>query len=56
MADRIAVMNAGKIMQVGSPIDVFGKPANIFVAGFIGVPPMSFFEGTLIEKEKTLFY
>jgi len=54
MADRIAVMNAGKIMQVGSPIDVFEKPANIFVAGFIGVPPMNFFEGTLIEKQNNL--
>ncbi len=55
MADRIAVMNAGKIMQVGSPIDVFEKPANIFVAGFIGVPPMNFFEGTLVEKEGVMF-
>ena len=44
MGDRIAVMNAGKIMQVGEPMEVFKKPANLFVAGFVGSPPMNFFE------------
>lgn len=47
MGDRVAVMNNGKIMQVGPPLDVFRKPSNIFVAGFIGTPPMNFFECTL---------
>ncbi|WFO74650.1 ABC transporter ATP-binding protein [Desulfurococcaceae archaeon MEX13E-LK6-19] len=55
MADRIAVMNEGKVMQVGTPIEVFEKPANMFVAGFIGVPPMNFMEGTLVEKENKLY-
>lgn len=47
MADRVAIMNYGKVMQVGSPIEVFRKPANLFVAGFIGTPPMNFFECNL---------
>ncbi len=55
MADRIAVMNKGRIQQVGSPRDVFERPANMFVAGFIGVPPMNFMEGTLLEKNGELF-
>lgn len=55
MADRIAVMNKGKIMQVGTPREVFEKPANIFVAGFIGVPPMNFFDGTLKEVDNRLY-
>jgi len=53
MGDRIAVMDAGRIMQVGEPLEVFRKPANLFVAGFIGTPPMNFFEGSLvIEGDK----
>src|SRR5512138_1374475 len=43
MGHRIAVMNAGKIQQVGTPLEVYDKPANIFVAQFIGTPPMNFF-------------
>ncbi len=41
LGDRVVVMNQGKIMQVGSPLDLFYKPANTFVAGFIGRPPMN---------------
>jgi len=55
MADKIAVMNKGRVMQVGRPTDVFERPQNMFVAGFIGVPPMNFMEGTLIAKEDKLF-
>ena len=47
MGDKIAVMNHGKIMQIGRPIEVFKKPANLFVAGFIGTPPMNFFDCSL---------
>ena len=47
MGDRIAVMNAGRIQQVGAPLEVYDKPANVFVAQFIGTPPMNFFEGTV---------
>jgi multiple sugar transport system ATP-binding protein len=49
MGHRIAVMNAGKIQQVGSPLDVYDKPANVFVAQFIGTPPMNFFDATVTE-------
>ena len=55
MADKIAVMNNGRVMQIGRPIDVFERPQNMFVAGFIGIPPMNFMVGTLIAKEDKLF-
>ncbi|MET3615579.1 multiple sugar transport system ATP-binding protein [Rhizobium aquaticum] len=45
MADRIVVLNAGQIEQVGSPIDLYSRPANLFVAGFIGSPRMNFITG-----------
>ena len=46
MADRIVVLNAGEIAQVGSPIELYHKPADTFVAGFIGNPRMNFFDVT----------
>ncbi len=46
MADRIVIMRAGLIMQVGTPKEVYNKPENIFVAGFIGSPAMNFFTVT----------
>jgi multiple sugar transport system ATP-binding protein len=42
MADKIVVLNGGQIEQVGSPLDLYHRPANIFVAGFIGSPKMNF--------------
>ena len=45
MGDRIVVMESGKVQQVADPMALYGKPANKFVAGFIGMPPMTFFEG-----------
>ncbi len=47
MGDRIAVMNAGIIQQLGAPQDLYDHPANLFVAGFIGSPSMDFFNATL---------
>ncbi len=46
MADRIVVLNQGRIEQVGSPLDLYHRPANRFVAGFIGSPTMNFVEVT----------
>jgi multiple sugar transport system ATP-binding protein len=43
MADRIVVLNAGAIEQVGSPLELYNRPANRFVAGFLGSPRMNFF-------------
>ncbi len=45
MGDRIAVLNAGLIQQLGSPQELYDRPANLFVAGFIGSPAMDFFDG-----------
>lgn len=42
LADRIVVLNAGKIEQIGSPMELYDQPANMFVAGFMGSPPMNF--------------
>jgi multiple sugar transport system ATP-binding protein len=47
MGHRIAVMNAGKIQQVGTPLEVYDTPANVFVAQFVGTPPMNFFSATV---------
>jgi multiple sugar transport system ATP-binding protein len=47
MGDRICVMKDGRIMQVASPLELYNKPDNMFVAGFIGSPPMNFFKGRL---------
>lgn len=55
LADRIAVMNNGLIMQVGRPLDVYNKPNNIFVAGFIGSPAMNALQVDLVEENDTLF-
>jgi multiple sugar transport system ATP-binding protein len=51
MADRIAVMNLGKIQQIGTPKEIYGQPRNEFVAGFIGEPPMNFAECELARED-----
>ncbi len=50
MSDLIAVMHQGVVQQFGTPAEVYGKPANLFVAGFIGSPPMNFLEGEIKDK------
>ena len=45
MADRIAVMSGGLVQQMGTPDEIYERPANIFVAGFVGSPAMNFIEG-----------
>jgi len=47
LADRVVVMNAGRIQQVGTPTDIYNSPANTFVASFIGSPAMNLVEGDL---------
>jgi multiple sugar transport system ATP-binding protein len=47
LADKIVVMNQGRIQQAGSPTEVYEDPTNLFVAGFIGTPPMNFIAGKL---------
>jgi len=50
MADRIVIMKDGYIQQIGTPKDVYNSPSNIFVGGFIGTPPMNFFNGTFTKN------
>jgi multiple sugar transport system ATP-binding protein len=47
MGDRICVMKEGNILQVAEPLTLYNRPENLFVAGFIGSPPMNFFRGTI---------
>jgi len=51
LADRIAVMKDQKIQQLGSPLELYHHPANLFVAGFVGSPRMNFVEGTLEQAD-----
>ncbi|MBI5042493.1 MAG: ABC transporter ATP-binding protein [Nitrospirae bacterium] len=44
LGDRIAVMNAGRISQIGAPDEIYNEPSDTFVAGFVGIPPMNFIE------------
>jgi len=50
MADRIVVLNAGRIEQYGSPLELYERPANLFVAGFIGSPRMNLIGGVAAER------
>ncbi|HEY6564052.1 MAG TPA: sn-glycerol-3-phosphate ABC transporter ATP-binding protein UgpC [Pirellulaceae bacterium] len=51
LGDRIVVMQQGRIQQVGTPLEVYRQPANRFVAGFVGMPPMNFFDGNLERRD-----
>ncbi|MEI7481886.1 MAG: sn-glycerol-3-phosphate ABC transporter ATP-binding protein UgpC [Elusimicrobiota bacterium] len=55
LAGRIMVMNHGIIQQVGTPIEVYRKPENLFVAGFIGSPTMNFIRGKLCAQGEKLY-
>ena len=54
LADRIIIMKDGYIEQIGSPIEVFSKPANVFVATFIGSPPMNIFAAEIINSNNKI--
>jgi len=56
MGDRIAVMKEGVVQQAAAPMEVYRHPANMFVAGFIGSPPMNFFRGTLIRDGDGMYF
>ena len=51
LGDRIVIMKDGFIQQIGTPQEVFDRPSNLFVAGFIGSPQMNFFDGQLSKKD-----
>jgi multiple sugar transport system ATP-binding protein len=54
MADRIAVMDHGVLQQVGTPLEIYNQPANVFVAGFIGAPGMNLLPGRLANTDRGL--
>jgi multiple sugar transport system ATP-binding protein len=56
LGQRVAVMDHGVIQHVGAPMDLYHHPANLFVAGFIGSPPMNFFDGALVQKGTGLIF
>ncbi|WP_029354841.1 ABC transporter ATP-binding protein [Bosea sp. 117] len=53
MADRIAVMSNGRMVQIGSPLEVYDRPKTKFVAGFMGAPPMNLFRGANVNGRVT---
>ncbi|HCL63519.1 MAG TPA: sugar ABC transporter ATP-binding protein [Rhizobium sp.] len=55
MADRIVVMNKGRVEQIGTPMELYDFPINLFVADFIGSPSMNFIEGTVTSENGSLF-
>jgi multiple sugar transport system ATP-binding protein len=55
LGDRVVVMNHGLIQQVGEPLELYNNPANKYVAGFIGSPPMNFSNVQIIEDRGTLY-
>ena len=50
LADKIVVLNAGRIEQIGAPMELYNKPANVFVAGFIGSPQMNFIDAAALGR------
>ncbi len=53
LADRIVILNDARIQQIGTPAEIYARPANTFVAGFIGSPPMNLIQGTLADGTMT---
>ena len=51
MGDRIAVMNEGRLEQIGTPDEIYNRPATLFVAGFVGSPPMNLIEGEIVMQD-----
>ena len=56
LGDRIVIMKDGYVNQIGTPVEVFSKPVNLFVAGFIGMPVMNFFDGCKLLLENGVYY
>jgi multiple sugar transport system ATP-binding protein len=56
LGDRIVIMKDGYVNQIGTPQDLFDRPVNLFVAGFIGMPVMNFFDNSRLEKKDGVYY
>jgi len=55
MGDRVCIMNEGKVVQIGAPLDVYRNPSDTFVARFLGSPPMNLLKGRLESRDGRLF-
>ena len=56
LGGRVAVMKDGKLQQAAGPMDLYRRPANLFVAGFVGSPPMNFFQGRLAQNGAGMYF
>jgi len=56
LGDRIVVMKDGRVQQCGSPLEVYDTPANRFVGGFVGTPPMNFLDGRLVGEDGAVHF
>ena len=56
LGDRIVIMKDGLVNQIGTPQEVFNRPVNLFVAGFIGMPVMNFFDNCKVVLENGVYY
>lgn len=56
LGDRVVVMDQGIIQQCDTPLNVYHRPANRFVAGFLGMPPMNFLQGSLSQEHNTIYF
>jgi multiple sugar transport system ATP-binding protein len=56
LGDRVAVLNQGRLQQIGAPIDAYERPRNVFVAGFFGSPSMNLVEGRVTDDEGEAFF
>jgi multiple sugar transport system ATP-binding protein len=56
LGDRVVVMKDGIVHQCAGPLEIYDSPVNRFVAGFVGTPPMNFFEGRIVESDEALYF
>lgn len=56
LGDRVVVMKDGRVQQIGTPFEVYERPVNRFVAGFVGTPPMNFFRGRIVRDNGALLF
>jgi len=56
LADRIIIMKDGEIQQIGTPLEIYDDPANEFVAGFIGEPPMNLLSSVIVKKDESFMF
>ncbi len=56
LGDRVVVMSQGKMQQIGEPLEIYHRPVNRFVAGFVGTPPMNFLDGRLERRDGRLWF